>query len=71
MPQTGYFGNDSERTITASPVPIAVGDEVRFGHYRGRVVSLSDGTAVVHEKNNIALGHSVKWRIRLAALTKC
>jgi hypothetical protein len=51
--------------------PIAVGDFVRWNNrYEGRVVAVNCETAAVIEKNNFALGHAVKWRIRLDALTK-
>jgi hypothetical protein len=49
---------------------IAVGDRVRWNQYRGEVLSVNGETAVIFERNNLALGHSVKWRMRLDALKK-
>jgi hypothetical protein len=33
-------------------------------------VAVNSDTAVVFEKNNFTLGHSVSWRLRLDALTR-
>jgi len=50
---------------------IAPGDLVRWnGRYEGCVTSLNGETAVVIEKNNLALGRTVTWRLALAALVR-
>jgi hypothetical protein len=49
---------------------IAVGDRVRWNQYRGEVLSVNGESAVVLERDNIAIGGNVKWRMRLDALTK-
>jgi hypothetical protein len=63
--------SSSVRNLVVVPAtPIAVGDLVRWNQYRGEVLSVNGETAVIFERNNLALGHSVKWRMRLDALTK-
>jgi hypothetical protein len=49
---------------------IVVGDRVRWNQYRGEVLSVNYESAVILERDNIALGGNVKWRIDLAALKK-
>jgi hypothetical protein len=52
------------------PALIAVGDFVRWNRYEGRVETVNGDTAVIFERDNVALGHGVRWRIRLDALTR-
>ena len=69
VPTTGYFGRKTEPGDV--PALISVGDTVRWnGQYRGTVTSVNCETAVVFERHNFALGHPVKWRIRVDALTR-
>jgi hypothetical protein len=69
MPTTGYFERKTEPG--GALAPISVGDAVRWnGRYEGKVISTNCETAIVVERHNRALGHAVKWRLRLDALTK-
>ena len=69
MPTTGYFARKT--APGEAPAPISVGDAVRWnGRCEGKVLAVNCETAVVFEKNSLALGHGVRRRLRLDALTR-
>jgi FKBP-type peptidyl-prolyl cis-trans isomerase 2 len=49
---------------------IGPGDKVRWNGYEGRVAKVNGESAVVIEHNNRLFGRTVKWRLRLSALSR-
>jgi hypothetical protein len=55
-----------------APVPIAVGDRVRWnGQYQGLVKTVHGETAVVVEPYSRLFGRTIVWRLRVDALVRC
>ena len=65
------YGLESITGATA-PVPIVVGDRVRWnGQYRGIVERVHGETAIVTEPFSRLFGRTITWRLRVDSLIRC
>jgi co-chaperonin GroES (HSP10) len=73
---TGVVRQKSVTTYRSSaadalePPQIKIGDRVRWNNYTGRVLSVNGESALVEERDNVAFGRAVKWRLVLSSLTR-